>query len=530
ALTSITLSGSKTNVGEYDGAIVPSAAAIGNNTGNYIISYNPNKLTITKKAVTIEVDPKTKVYDNDPSTDPELTATVTGAVAGDTINYTLSREPGQGVGEYAITVELGDNPNYDVTVIETGKFVITNAIITITITGDSSTQYTYDGQPHTAGGYTIDCDSPLFDPDKVIFTGTDSVTAIDAGTYPFGLSADQFSYDDPNFAVTFVVTDGEMKINPAAVIVRLHGDTDQAVYDGKDHAVAGYTVDSISNRLYTENDFGLAPGNYAMAIRQEEGRTYMGLTAESFVNNNPNFTVTFQVTDGWILVYESGEEPDPGHDPGPSPDLNYDHFAYIMGYPDGTFQPGWNINRAEAATMIYRLLTEARQNEIFTTENDFNDVEPWMWYNDYVSSMANGGYVKGYPDGSFRGGNYITRAEFVTLLVRFFRLEDVECSFKDVSPDHWAYKYIATATYFGWLAGYEDGTFRPDQPITRAEAVTVVNRMLQRGVNGSSDLGNFKTFTDVTDPNSWYYYEVIEAANTHKALGKRPDEIWLAVA
>ena len=142
--------------------------------------------------------------------------------------------------------------------------------------------------------------------------------------------------------------------------------------------------------------------------------------------------------------------------------------------------------------------------------------------------MANGGYVTGYPDGTFLGNNYVTRAEFVTILVRFFSVADVDCSFTDVAPTHWAYKYIATATSFGWLNGYSDGTFRPNQPITRAEAVTVINRMLNRGVNSGSDLGSFylKNFSDNRDPDAWYYYEIIEACNTHEATGKRPNENW----
>ena len=214
----------------------------------------------------------------------------------------------------------------------------------------------------------------------------------------------------------------------------------------------------------------------------------------------------------------------------PSPALNYDdHIAYVEGYPDGNFYPNQYITRAETATMIFRLLTETRQKEIYTTVNDFSDVDSSKWYNEYVSSMANGGYVVCYPDGTFGGDKYITRAEFVTMLVRFFGLTDAECVFSDVSRSHWAYKYIATATAYGWLLGYEDGTFRPNQAITRAEAVTVINRMLNRGVDENSNLGNFKTFPDTMDARKWYYYEIIEAANYHEYTGHRPSEQWYKV-
>ena len=214
----------------------------------------------------------------------------------------------------------------------------------------------------------------------------------------------------------------------------------------------------------------------------------------------------------------------------PSPVLNYDdHVAYIVGFEDGTFRPNEYLTRAQTATMIFRLLKEERQKEIYTTYNDFSDVDASKWYNDYVSSMANGGYVVGYPDGTFRGDSPITRAELVTMLVRFFGLVDVDCSYNDVLTSHWAYKYIATATAYGWLTGYEDNTFRPDQPVTRAEAVTIINRMLNRGVDGTSALGSFKTFIDNQDSSKWYYYEIIEGANNHECTGHRPNEQWTKV-
>ena len=210
-----------------------------------------------------------------------------------------------------------------------------------------------------------------------------------------------------------------------------------------------------------------------------------------------------------------------------SDDLNYDdHIAYINGYPDGSFGPNKNITRAETAAMIYRLLTDARRNAITTTANSFSDVDASKWYNTEVSSMANGGYIKGYPDGTFGGEKPITRAEFVAILMRFFPESNATCNFSDVSASHWAYRYIAAATSYGWVTGYPDGSFKPDQPITRAEAVAVINRVLNRGVSAGSELGSFKNFTDNTNANAWYYYEIIEAANSHDAEGSRPNENW----
>ena len=205
-----------------------------------------------------------------------------------------------------------------------------------------------------------------------------------------------------------------------------------------------------------------------------------------------------------------------------------DHAAYVHGYTDGTVKPNNNVTRAETAAMLYRLLTESRRNEIQTASNSFSDVSADDWYNESVSTMANGKYITGYPDGTFGGNKNITRAEFVAMLVRFIRVQNEDCSFTDVSRDYWAYGCIATATKAGWIAGYTDGTFRPEQPITRAEAMTIINRVLNRGVNEKSELMNFRAWPD-NEPSAWYYYEVIEASNEHEYTGSRPSENWTSL-
>ncbi len=149
-----------------------------------------------------------------------------------------------------------------------------------------------------------------------------------------------------------------------------------------------------------------------------------------------------------------------------------------------------------------------------------------LWYNKAVSSMAKGGYVQGYPDGSFKGGKNITRAEFVTILARMLNPSDGINTFAVVTDSHWACDFIAAASGAGWIEGYEDGSFRPDQTITRAEVVTIINRILNRGVNGSSRLGDYYNPTDNADKNAWYYYDIIEACNDHERTGSRPSENW----
>lgn len=203
-----------------------------------------------------------------------------------------------------------------------------------------------------------------------------------------------------------------------------------------------------------------------------------------------------------------------------------DHIAYVYGYPDGTVRPNETITRAEVTTIFYRLLTSARRDEIFTNENSFRDVNSSMWYNKAASSMAAGGYIQGYADGTFGANKPITRAEFVCLAARFATKTTGFASYTDVDNGHWAARSIAICASNGWVQGYEDGTFRPDQPITRAEAMTIINRMLGRGVSKGYVCKGAARFTD-NDPGSWYYYEILEATNDHEYRNARPFEQWI---
>jgi hypothetical protein len=197
-----------------------------------------------------------------------------------------------------------------------------------------------------------------------------------------------------------------------------------------------------------------------------------------------------------------------------------DHFAFIIGYPveNGReeVRPEINMTREEIATVFYRLLKDDVRDELFTAENDFPDVEVERWSNKAISTMAKGGYIKGYEDGTFKPGSPITRAEFVTIAARFYGVEDIytdDVEFTDVSG-HWAEKYIKYATAAKWINGYEDNTFRPDRYITRAEVMKIINHMLGRAVNEEGLIPEAKRWVD-NDPDKWYYYEVIEATNFH---------------
>ena len=202
-----------------------------------------------------------------------------------------------------------------------------------------------------------------------------------------------------------------------------------------------------------------------------------------------------------------------------------DHIAYIRGFTDGTVRPNANITRAQAATMLYRLLNVDLRDDIFTVTNTFGDVDRGAWYNKAVSSMANGGYIGGYSDGTFGGDRYITRAQFVAILMRAVGDRTGTASFTDVPASHWAARYIAAAADAGWIGGYSDGSFRPDQYITRAQVAAILNRMLHRGVNGESTLTAVRSFPD-NQPGAWYYYEIVEASTVHDHTGSRPNEDW----
>ncbi len=201
--------------------------------------------------------------------------------------------------------------------------------------------------------------------------------------------------------------------------------------------------------------------------------------------------------------------------------LNEDnHFAYIIGYPmeNGReeVRPENNMTREEIATVFYRLLKDDVRDELFATTNEFPDVKDDRWSNKAISTVAKGGYVNGYEDGTFKPANPITRAEFVTIATRFYAVDEVytqDVNFTDVSG-HWAEKYIKYATASGWIDGYEDNTFRPDKYITRAEVMKIINHMLGRAVNEEGLVEDAKRWID-NSQDKWYYYEVIEATNFH---------------
>ena len=193
-----------------------------------------------------------------------------------------------------------------------------------------------------------------------------------------------------------------------------------------------------------------------------------------------------------------------------------DHFAYIVGYPDGNVKPGGNITRAEVATIFFRLLTEEVRTANSTQSNSLSDVSRGQWFNHAISTLSSMGIVKGNPDGTFDPDAPITRAEFAAIAARFDdKNTNTTSNFSDIAS-HWAKDEIGVAANKGWINGYPDSTFRPDQYITRAEAMTLVNRVLNRLPEKSEDLlDDMIKWPDNADASVWYYLAVQEATNSH---------------
>ena len=205
-----------------------------------------------------------------------------------------------------------------------------------------------------------------------------------------------------------------------------------------------------------------------------------------------------------------------------------DHFAYVIGYPDGTVHPNGQITRAEVATIFFRLLRDEVRDGAFTTSNTYSDVAYGKWYNNPISTMSALGIITGYPDGTFKPNKPITRAEFAAIAARFDETQSGKsATFSDVIG-HWAAKEIGIAYYNDWIKGYPDGTFKPDQNITRAEAMTLINRVLERKPESPADLlTNMNKWTDNLDTSKWYYLDVQEATNSHGYTRKTFNyELW----
>ena len=201
------------------------------------------------------------------------------------------------------------------------------------------------------------------------------------------------------------------------------------------------------------------------------------------------------------------------------PTLNTeDHYSYIIGYSDGTLQPDGTITRGEVATIFFRLLTDDSREEWWSQVNDYSDCNSDLWCNNAISTLSNMGIIDGFSDGTFRPYAKITRAQFAKIAVGFFETtrEDYQGYFTDVDIDAWYTEYVEAAARVGLIEGFNDGTFRPNTNITRAQACVIVNRALGRAPDEDRllDEDEMITWPD-NNPDDWFYADMQEATNSH---------------
>ena len=236
----------------------------------------------------------------------------------------------------------------------------------------------------------------------------------------------------------------------------------------------------------------------------------------------------------FVLVYEKddgGSRPSrpSGGNSGSSSLNTKDHYAYIVGYPDGTVQPQGSITRAEVATIFFRLLTDDAREDNWSQRNSFTDVSEDDWFNNAVSTLTRMGILDGYEDGTFQPNAPITRAEFTKVAVSFFDYAEEDYrrgTFSDVDGSEWYANFIAAAVELGLIEGYGDDTFRPNGDITRAEACTLVNRTLDRAPHEDHLLPRREMNTWSDNPTSAWYYEAIQEATTTTAWSPRTASVW----
>ena len=592
-------------------------------TGNVINFYYYKNVTLESKSGTFTYDGKdhsVSGYDvitkADNGKDVKVNAEFIGVSASrtekDVGSYPVTFNiRGDVVDKEALIGKIDSNSYYIVSDVKEGTLTIEKIKdeVTVKITGNNKT-VTYNGKEQSVEGYVADTNGlPIT---VSLATGkTAFANGTEVGTYKMNLAATDFvaTSDIYGNIKIVIVEDGWLKINRRPmppvnpgigdeITVEITGNSDSVVYDGTEHSVKGYTV-KISDPRYTEADFTFTGKAEASGVNA--GTYEMGLKAEQFKNTNARFTnVKFVIkADGVLtitpkeLIITAGSKTEYGPTPvtcdewtvsglaagdkvesvkitgiqsvpGSSPNVpsdaviknakgedvtkNYaikyvngtltmlevlnkeDHFNYIIGTPEGLSLPTANVTRAEVATIFFRLMTDDARAKFDSLDNNFSDVAKGKWYNRAISTLANAGIIKGDPAGTYRPDDPITRAEMAAIIARFGDFKEGGKTFNDISG-HWAQKYIELAASNGWINGNPDGTFKPNNNITRAETVAMINRVLDRQTKDVSDLlpvSQMTNWSDNMDTAKWYYRDMQEATNNHKAerVGNSIYEKW----
>ena len=380
--------------------------------------------------------------------------------------------------------------------------------ITVEITGNSDS-VVYDGTEHSVKDYTVKISDSRYTEKDFTFSGKALASGVNAGTYEMGLKADQFKNTNARFKnVEFIIkADGVLTITQRPLTITA----------GSAEGIAPVTCD----KYIVE---GLATGDKVDSVKitgiQSEPGESPNVASDAVIKNakGEDVTANYKITyvNGVLKAIEV---------------LNKEiHFNYVIGYTDGTIRPNNDISRAEVATIFFRLLTDEAREQYTTTAGNFTDVKAGMWCNRAIATLTNMGIIKGYTDGSFQPNKSITRAELATIIARFAKLDVNTKTFSDING-HWAQKNIELAAGNGWINGYEDGTFRPNNNITRAETFAMINRVLDRQTESVSDLlptSEMNMWSDNLNENAWYYKDVQEATNYHKCdrVGDSVYEKW----
>ena len=464
------------------------------------------------------------------------------------------------------TVQVGAPITYTIEVKNDGYSVMNNVVVRdtlwtedteLTVTGDVTGTYQVD---EDGGKYYI---SEMKPGETLTITYTYTPTEAGTLTNKVEVTADNLpDGEKPNDEVTVEVTPepvSSLTVNKSLAQVNGSDYTGGKVSVGDkltytiqvtntgNTTLSGVTVEDslwnyedaiqVDGQLAYVADGGTYTIKYDIAPGDTVTITYTYIVLRSDAGDTLTNTATVTTPDGGTTGEDTTETPvdpvtpiRPPVDPD-KPELNTeDHYAYIVGYPDGNVKPEGNITRAEVATIFFRLLTDESRDEFWSQTNPYSDVSEDDWYNNAVSTLTNAGIIDGYEDGTFKPNGNITRAEFATIAVRFFEATyEGENLFPDIDG-HWAQDYINEAANAGIVDGYPDGTFGPQKRITRAEAMTMVNRTIDRHPHEDHLLADMIVWPDNPE-TAWYYEQVQEATNSHEYTmntddEQNPYEIW----
>lgn len=501
------------NVGEIKVIVKASMANYSDATAKYTLKVTPRPVTLTSETAS-------KTYDGTALTKPEVTVTGDGFVDGEATAIATGSQTEVGSSDNTIEIikkDGFDENNYAIELkvgtltVEKRPYRPNPSItdkITVEITGNSDS-VVYDGTEHSVKDYTVKISDSRYTEKDFTFSGKALASGVNAGTYEMGLKADQFKNTNARFKnVEFIIkADGVLTITQRPLTITA----------GSAEGIAPVTCDK-----YTVE--GLATGDKVDSVKitgiQSEPGESPNVASDAVIKNakGEDVTANYKITyvDGVLKAIEV---------------LNKEiHFNYVIGYTDGTIRPNNDISRAEVATIFFRLLTDEARTQYDKTTSSFSDIKDGAWCCRAIATLTNMGIIKGYTDGSFQPNKSITRAELATIIARFAKLDVNTKTFSDING-HWAQKNIELAAGNGWINGYEDGTFRPNNNITRAETFAMINRVLDRQTESVSDLlptSEMNMWSDNMDADAWYYKDVQEATNYHKCdrVGDSVYEKW----